>query len=182
MFNIEEFSDKMQESLSFFLRYVKEMSVGTASPSLIENIKVEAYGSYMSLFEVATVNVSDPSTLVVNPFDKSTAPAIEKAIASYNRNLACANRNSNVYVSIPRMTEETRREFAKSLKEESEKAKVKIRDIRRHAMDNIKQLSENNLSEDLQEVYKKNVEEITHKFAEKIDKAFQEKEKQIMTI
>lgn len=183
MFNIDEFSHKMQQSLDVFIRYTKEISVGAANPGLIENIKVEAYGSYMSLYELASITVSDPSTLIVSPFDKSLCSAIEKAIAFYNQHLSCANRNNHLYIVIPSLTEEIRKEFVRHLRDEANKTKEKIRSIRRQAINNAEStVKDANLSEDSKKVLIKDIEDMVHNFIKKTDEVLDKKEKEIMTI
>ena len=183
MFDITKYSHKMEESLNHFIRYVKEMSVGSASPALIENVPVEAYGSLMKLFEIASISVSDAVTLTANPFDHNLSAVIEKSINAYNKNLSCSNKGSTVYIRIPKMTEEIRKDFIKNLKLETENVKIKMRDIRRHGMDDVKHLVKDvKLSEDLQKLYEKEIDELTHKFTDKADELFKKKEEEIMKI
>lgn len=179
MHDIDYFFNKMQESCDFFHKYVKGLLVNSANPGILENITVHVYGSDMRLSELAIISIESSLVLSVKPFDASQTDTIKTAISNYSSTFSCSVRNGGIYVAFPIMTEEVRKEHVKNLKHEAENAKIAVRNIRRHAMDELKKTE---LPEDLEAKTKENIEDETHKFIEKIEKMSQDKQADIMKV
>ena len=127
--------DRMEKSLEAFKNQISKVRTGRASPSLLDGINVEYYGSATPLRQLANVTVEDSRTLAISVFDRSMSPAIEKAIMASDLGLNPSSAGTVIRVPLPPLTEERRKELAKDVKKEAENAKIAIRNIRRDAMD-----------------------------------------------
>lgn len=173
----------MQKALDHYQEELKGMRTGRPSPSMLDNVSLEVYGTEMRMREVATVAVADGNQLVVTPFDPSTANSIAKGIEKANLNLLPAVDGHIVRVPIPPMTEERRKEIAKEAREKGEKTKVTIRDVRRKSNDEVKkQKADGEVTEDEQKKNEKQIQDLTDQFCKKVDELFTAKEKDIMAV
>ncbi|MBI4099692.1 ribosome recycling factor [Candidatus Microgenomates bacterium] len=152
---------------------------GKASPTIIENLFVEAYGAKMKLVELATINASDPTTLLVTPFDITNAEAIAKAIQDANLGLTAVPEDTRVRVVVPALSEERRQEYVKLAKTKAEGGKVMIRQIRHEAMENA---AKSGADEDTQKHLEKEIQTLTDKTVAELDLMAAEKEKELLTI
>ena len=128
---LKETREKMQKGVDFFHDGLRGLRTGRPTPALVENIRVDAYGSQMPLNQVATIAVPDPRTLTVKPFDPSMCAAIEKAILKSDIGITPASDGKLVRLPIPMMTQEQRDKLTKRVKELAEQAHVVVRNIRR---------------------------------------------------
>lgn len=166
--------------------YKKELSkqrAGRAQPSLISSILVDSYGQKMPLEQVASITSEGPTTLAIKPWDKSTTPAIEKAIVTSGLGLQPTTSGDVTRVTMPPLTEERRREIVKLVKTYQENAKISSRSHRRDAMAEIKQLEKDSvISEDEQKRAQDKVQKETDQCVKTIDAITAEKESDIMKV
>ena len=170
----------MEGVIARFHDEMKKVRTGRAHPDMLSNIKVEVYGQFMPLNQVANVVAVDATLLQITPFDPSNIQAIASAI----RNDAALGLNPSddgrvVRVPVPPLTEERRKEIVKNASSKVEDAKVAIRNVREDAR---KELKSAELPEDVSKRAEKDIDELTKTFTEKIDMAFKEKSAELMTI
>lgn len=181
MFDTKEDHTKMEAVISRFKDEMKKVRTGRAHPDMLSSIKVEAYGQYMPLNQVANVTAADATMLVITPFDPSTIQAIAAAIrADSSLGLNPADDGRIVRVPIPALTEERRKEIVKAATSKVEEAKIAIRNIREDARKSVKAAAE--LSEDVKKRAEKEIDDLTKEFTDKIDAEFKAKEAEIMKI
>lgn len=181
MFDISNERKAMDEALGRFSDEMKKVRTGRAHPDMLAGIKVEAYGQFMPLNQVANVTAADATLLVITPFDPSTIQAIAAAIrADQSLGLNPADDGRVVRVPIPALTEERRKEIVKNASAKVEQAKVAIRNIREDARKDLKAAED--LSEDVKKRAEKEIDELTKEFNDKVDAAFKAKSDEIMKL
>lgn len=181
MFDTNEDRKKMEEALGRFKDEMKKVRTGRAHPDMLAGIKVEAYGQYMPLNQVANVTVADATLLVVTPFDPTNIQAIATAIrADQALGLNPSDDGRVVRVPIPALTEERRKEIVKTASGKVEEAKVAIRNVREDARKAVKIASE--MSEDVKKRAEKEIDELTKEFNDKVDAEFKAKSDEIMKL
>lgn len=180
MFDDGEYRAKMENVITRFQGEMKKVRTGRAHPDMLMNIKVEAYGEFMPLNQVANVTTADATMLLVAPFDPSNIQNISAAIRSdQTLSLNPSDDGRVVRVPVPPLTEERRREIVKIASTKVEEAKVAIRNIREEAR---KELKTAELPEDVTKKAEKSVDELTKEYSNKIDALFKEKSAEIMAI
>ena len=180
MFDTNEEHTKMEGVVNHFKEEMKKVRTGRAHPDMLSSLKVEAYGQYMPINQVANVTAADATMLVVTPFDPSTIQNIASAIrADQALGLNPADDGRVIRVPIPPLTEERRKEIVKTASGKVEEAKVQIRNIREDARKDIKNAE---LPEDAKKRAEKAVDDMTKEFTDKIDAEFKLKEAEIMKI
>ncbi len=181
MFDVAEDRKKMDEVIQRFKDEMKKIRTGRAHPDMLSGIKVEAYGQFMPLNQVANVTAADATLLVITPFDPSTIQAIASAIrADQSLGLNPADDGRVVRVPIPALTEERRKEIVKTASAKVENAKVALRNIREDARKAVKIATE--LSEDVKKRAEKEIDELTKEFNDKVDAEFKAKSEEIMKL
>lgn len=181
MFDTTDDKNKMSAVIERFKDEMKKVRTGRAHPDMLSMIKVEAYGQFMPLNQVANVTAADATMLVITPFDPSNIQAISSAIrADQTLGLNPADDGRIVRVPIPALTEERRREIVKNASEKVENAKVAIRNIREDARKAIKAAAD--LSEDVKKRAEKDIDDLTKEFSDKVDTEFKIKSDEIMKI
>ena len=181
--SVDEYKTKMENTLKIFHEELNRLRTGRATPSLLEPVFVEAYNSKMKISELATVNAPEPKLLTVQVWDKSMVQNIEKAIRESELGLNPSTDGQLIRVPLPNLTEERRLELTKVASKFSEDARISIRNIRRDAMDKIKEEEKNNLiSEDEQKSISDDVQKITDEKIKTIESVFEDKKKEIMQI
>ena len=181
MFDTKEDRKKMEEVIARFQDEMKKVRTGRAHPDMLAGIKVEAYGQFMPLNQVANITAADATLLVITPFDPSTIQAIAAAIrADQALGLNPADDGRVIRVPIPALTEERRREIVKTASAKVEQAKVAIRNVREDARKAIKAAED--LGEDVKKRAEKEIDDITKEFSDKVDAAFKAKSDEIMKI
>ena len=181
MFDTSKERKAMEEALARFNDEMKKVRTGRAHPDMLSTIKVEAYGQFMPLNQVANVTAADATMLVVTPFDPSTIQAISASIrADQALGLNPSDDGRVIRVPIPALTEERRKEIVKTASAKVEQAKVALRNVREDARKEIKATAE--LSEDVKKRAEKEIDDLTKEFTDKIDAAFKSKSDEIMKI
>ena len=181
MFDTKEERAAMEETLNKFNEEMKKVRTGRAHPDMLSGIKVEAYGQFMPLNQVANITAADGTLLVITPFDPSTIQAIAGAIrADQSLGLNPADDGRVIRVPIPPLTEERRKEIVKNASSKVEQAKVVIRNIREDARKSLKVAED--LGEDVKKRAEKEIDDLTKEFTDKIDSAFKAKSDEIMKI
>lgn len=174
---------RMNKCISSLEGEYLSMRTGKASTALFDKIKVDYYGSETPLNQVASISSPEARLIVIQPWDKSVLPAIEKAIQKSELGLNPNNDGKLIRVSFPPLTQERRKELAKSAKASAEGARVAIRNVRRDAMEELKKLQKNgDISEDQQKDGENKIQKMTDKAIEQVAKVAETKEKEIMEI
>jgi ribosome recycling factor len=180
MHYMDEHMDKTIESLR---REYAKVRTGRASTALLDDIRVDYYGTPSSLNQVATLSVPEPRTITIQPWESKQIAVIEKAIMNANLGFTPANDGRVIRIVLPPLTEERRKEIVKSLKKMAEEAKVATRNIRRDAIEKLKKLEkEKQITEDELKKSEKQVQEHTDLHVTKIDDVLGHKEKEVMEV
>ena len=171
----------MQKSLEALEHNLAGLRTGRANPALLLHLKVEYYGTYVPLNQIATVTAPDAKTLVVQSWDQNALKAIEKAIRDSDLGLNPANKGDALYINIPPLTEERRKELVKTARHYAEEGRIAIRNIRREALEKLKKFSkELHLSEDDTKRAEAEIQKITDEFIAKADELLEKKEQEIL--
>ena len=180
---VSDAEDRMKKSLANLRVELSKLRTGRASTALLDQIRVDYYGTSSPLNQVSTVTVSDPRTISISPWDKSMIPVIEKAIMESDLGLNPMSASETIRVPIPSLTEERRIEITKIAKSEGESCKVAIRNIRRSCNSDLKEwLKEKEITEDDERLGQTQVQTLTDRFVASVDEIVAEKEKEIMTV
>lgn len=159
-----------------------KVRAGKANPNLVDGLVVDYYGTPTPISQVGNITVADARTLAIQPWEKNMLQPIERAIIAANIGITPQNDGMIIRLFMPPLTEERRKELVKRAQGEGEHSKVAIRNIRRDAIEKIKKLQKNGLSEDVCKDGEKNVQDLTDKFIALVDKHLGAKEKEIMTV
>lgn len=174
---------RMEKSISALQHEFSRLRTGRAHPSLVEHIKVEYYGTNMQLNQVATIHASDPRTIAVSPWEKAMIPVIEKAIMDSDLGLNPVTAGEVVRIPIPPLTEERRKELVKVVRSEAEQARIAIRNIRRDANSQFKELLKKKLiTEDEQKRSEDRVQDLTREYVKKVDTLLARKEDDLLDV
>lgn len=176
---VKESMDKSVDHLGVQLSKIR---AGRATPSMLETVKVQAYGSLTPINQTANVNSLDARTLTIQAWDKGLLPEIERAIINSNLGLNPQNNGEMIIINVPALTEERRKDLVKRAKAEAEDAKVVVRNARKSGNDELKTLQNDGLSEDIVKRGEEQVQKMTNDFSKKIDDLIVAKEKDIMTL
>jgi ribosome recycling factor len=161
---------------------LNKIRAGKASPAMLDDVKVDYYGTPTALSQVGSINTPDARTIVIQPWEKSLLTAIEKAIKEANLGVNPQNDGIIIRINVPPLTEERRRDLVKKAKGEAENGKIAIRNIRKDANEKIKKLKPEGVSEDEIKVGEAEVQKLTDAYIIKIDQLSEAKEKDIMTV
>lgn len=178
----EETNDRMVKALEHLEHELVRLRAGRSNPALLDGITVDYYGVNSPLSQVSNINTPDAKTILVQPWEKNMLGVIEKAIMAANIGLTPVNNGEVIRMNIPPLTEERRHQLVKQVRNEGETAKISIRNSRKWANDELKQLLKEGLPEDLEKEAVETVQEMTHSFNTKIDKVVAAKEKDVMTV
>lgn len=179
---LAELSDSMDKAIEHLQKDLLKIRAGKASPSMLSGVMVEAYGVQSPINQLANINTPDARTISIQPFDKSTLQSIEKGILQANIGLTPQNDGEFIRLNIPPLTEERRREMVKQTKGEGENAKISLRSARKEAMDYIKSLEKEGLSEDMAKTAEEEVQKVVNDYTVKVEKVLSNKEAEIMTV
>jgi ribosome recycling factor len=178
-----EAEESMEKAVNFMTHEFAAIRTGKASPALVENIDVEAYGSSMKLKQLALITAPEPRLLVIQPFDASTVRDIERGINESRIGINPAVDGKIIRLPIPELSEERRRDLAKTVKGIAEESRVRIRACRRTAIDTAKKLQKDGkLTEDELRDTESEVQKLTDKVVAEIDKQTAAKEAELMKI
>jgi ribosome recycling factor len=176
-------TEKMAKSVDTLKHDLAKIRTGRAHPGILDSIRVDYYGTEMPINQVANVTLSDSRTISIQPFEKKMAQVIEKAIRDSDLGVNPASSGDVIRVPMPALTEERRKELTKIVKHEGENAKVAVRNIRRDAIQHLKNmLKEGEVSEDEEKRAQDEVQKLTDKSIIDIDKLVAEKEKDLMAV
>jgi ribosome recycling factor len=174
---------RMEKSISALKSQLSKIRTGRAHPSLLDNIMVPYYGANTPLKQVANVVAEDNRTLALSVFDKSIIQAVEKAIMQSNLGLNPMSAGTTIRIPMPPLTEERRKDLIKVVRNEAELGRVAVRNIRREANSDIKELlKEKEVSEDQSRAGEENIQSLTDKFIKNIDDILSDKEKELMEV
>ena len=175
--------DKMTKAVEATRHKFTSIRAGRASVAMLDGIKVEQYGSLMPLNQVGTVSAPEPRLLVIDPWDKSVIPAIEKAIMASNVGLTPNNDGRVIRLMVPELTADRRKEYVKLAKKEAEEGKVAVRNIRKDINNALRKLQKDEeITEDELKKYEYEVQKLTDKTIKDIDALLAVKEKEITTV
>lgn len=175
-------ADHMQKAISHLEAELVKIRAGKANPQMIDGIVVDYYGNPTPISQVGNVSVMDARTLSIQPWEKNMLQPIEKAIMAANIGITPQNDGNIIRLFLPPLTEERRKELVKKCHAEGEHCKVAIRNIRRDAIEHIKKLQKNGMSEDAAKDAEADVQNSTDKFITAVDKHLAAKEKEMMVV
>jgi ribosome recycling factor len=178
----DEFKSANQKSLVHLEKELMKIRAGKATPSMLHGVMVDYYGSPTPIQQVANISTVDARTITVQPWEKPMLNEISKGIINSNLGFAPQNNGEVLIISIPPLTEDRRRELVKKSKSEGEHAKVGIRNNRKDALDMVKDLKNDGLSEDMSKDAENEIQNLTNVYVKKVDDLLDQKEKEIMTI
>ena len=179
---LDEAADHMKKAISHLEEELTKVRAGKASPAMLNGIFVDYYGTNTPLQQVANVNTQDAKTIIIKPWEKNMLQPIEKSILQANIGVTPQNDGELIRIVLPPMTEERRRDLVKNVKALGENAKVSIRNSRRDAIHNLKELQKEGTSEDMVKRGEDEVQVLTDKYSAEVDKHLTVKEKEIMTV
>ncbi|HHH44406.1 MAG TPA: ribosome recycling factor [Gammaproteobacteria bacterium] len=184
---IEEIKDdartRMGKSIEAMKQSLSKIRTGRAHASLLDHIKVDYYGSEVPLAQAANITVEDSRTLMVSPWEKAMVQVIEKAIMKSDLGLNPNTAGTSIRIPMPPLTEERRKDMVRIVRAEAEATRVAIRNIRRDANSDFKELlKEKEISEDEERHAQEDIQKLTNHFVEQVDKLLAEKESELMEI
>ncbi len=181
IYNFSNFKTELKKVGEFLGKEYSQLNIGRASPSVLDGVSVEAYGSRVPLKNTASVSIEDPKTLRINPFDKSQIKDIEKAIAAANLGLSVATDDMGIRVIFPQLTTETRQTLVKVLKEKLEEQRITVRRERERIWDDIQaKQKEGKLTEDEKFKAKEELQKIIDEANRNLETSFEKKQKEVM--
>ncbi len=175
--------ERMKKAVAAYQRELSSLRAGRATPTLLDRIEVDYYGTLTPLNQLAGVTAPEPRLLVVQPWDKQSLPEVEKAIMKSDLGLTPSNDGNVIRLTIPELTEERRKDLVKFVKKKAEEGRVAIRNIRRDANDSIKQLEkESEISEDESKRAQNEIQELTDERIKEVEQVLEAKEKEVMEV
>lgn len=178
----ESAREQMEKSLSHLDYELGKIRAGKANPRVLDDIRVDYFGTPTPLNQVANVTVPDARTIAIKPWEKTMIGHIEKAIMAANLGLNPDNNGETIRIAIPPLTEERRKDLCKLARKAAEEAKVAVRNARREANDELKKLNKAGLADDQHKESEGEVQKLHDSYIAKVDKMCQDKEKDIMTV
>ena len=177
---LEIAEEKMNDSIGAFEANLGKVRTGRANPTMLDGIMVDYYGSPTPLNQIASISIQEGKTLVIKPFDRNSTRDAERAINISDLGLPVQNNGDVLRITVPALTEDTRKGFCKDVDKMAEEAKVAIRNVRRDVNEDIKK--DKSIPEDLSKSYLEDVQKATDKAIDKIEELAKAKQKEIMTI
>jgi ribosome recycling factor len=181
-FIMEEAQESMKKGIGHLEAELIKIRAGKASPQMLDGLVVDYYGTPSPINQIANVSAVDARTLTIQPWEKNMLQPIERSIIAANLGVTPQNDGNIIRLFMPPLTEERRKEFVKRANGEGEHSKIAVRSIRRDAIEEIKRLQKEGLSEDEAKDAEKKMQEITDKFIAVIEKHLSVKEKEIMSV
>ena len=177
---LEIAEEKMEGAIKGFEGNLGKVRTGRANPTMLDGIMVDYYGSPTPLNQIASISIQEGKTLVIKPFDRNSVKDAERAIYASDLGLPVQNNGDVLRVTVPALTEETRKGFCKDVDKMAEEAKVQVRNIRREVNEDIKK--DKTIPEDMSKSYLEDIQKATDKFIDKVEELAKSKQKEIMTI
>lgn len=179
----QDCKQRMEKSVEALRAQISKVRTGRAHPSILDGVMVSYYGSDTPLRQLANVTIEDSRTLAITVFDKSASPAVEKAILTADLGLNPSSAGTVIRVPLPPLTEERRRDLVKVVRAEAEQGRVAVRNVRRDANSDLKELlKEKEISEDEERRATDEIQKMTDLYVAKIDQLLAEKEKELMEV
>ena len=180
---INDADGRMSKALDALRRDLTSVRTGRANPSILDRVMVEYYGTNSPINQVASISVPESRMLVIQPWDKGSIPAIEKAIMKSDLGVTPSNDGQVIRIALPQLTEERRKQMVKIVHQQTEDAKVSIRNVRRDAITNIKELmNEKMISENDERRGEHQIDELTKKFTDEAEKIGKAKEAEVLEV
>lgn len=180
---IEDAKDRMEKSVESLRSQMSKVRTGRAHPSILDSVMVNYYGTETPLKQLANITTEDSRTLALTVFDKSASAAVEKAIINSDLGLNPASAGAVIRIPLPPLTEERRRDLVKIVRAEAENGRIAIRNIRRDANGDIKDLlKEKEITEDEERNAEDEIQKLTDKYVKQIDESLKAKEEDLMEI
>jgi ribosome recycling factor len=179
---VEDAEDSMQKAITHLEAELVKIRAGKASPAMLDGISVEYYGAPTPIAQVANISVLDARTISIQPWEKNMLSQIERSIMQANIGITPQNDGNQIRLFMPPLTEERRKELFKKASGEGEQSKVAIRNIRRDAIEQVKKLQKDGLSEDAAKDGETSIQQITDKYITLVDKHLSAKEKEMMAV
>jgi ribosome recycling factor len=180
---LRDAESRMRSSLVALESDLQSFRTGLASPHLLDRIVVEMYGTNIPLNQLATISVPEPQQLAIKPYDQKSVSAISKAILKSDLGLTPNNDGQMIFLNIPRLTEERRRDLTRMVGKRIEEAKVAVRNVRRDALNELRELKEEKMiSEDQFYMSQDDLQELTNRYVEQVDEIGKKKEAEIMEV
>jgi ribosome recycling factor len=179
---VEDAEDSMRKAITHLEAELVKIRAGKASPAMLDGISVEYYGAPTPIAQVANISVLDARTISIQPWEKNMLSQIERAIMQANIGITPQNDGNQIRLFMPPLTEERRKELFKKASGEGEQSKVAIRNIRRDAIEQVKKLQKDGLSEDAAKDGETSIQQITDKYITLVDKHLSAKEKEMMAV
>ncbi|NLK50919.1 MAG: ribosome recycling factor [Syntrophomonadaceae bacterium] len=180
---INDAEQRMQKSVEALKREFASLRAGRANPALLERIQVDYYGTPTPINQVGNIGVPEPRLLVIQPWDRSLIPAIEKAILKSDLGITPASDGNVIRIAIPQLTQERRKELVKVVKKKGEEARVAVRNIRRDTMDRLMGIEKKgDISEDILRREQDELQKVTDNYIKNVDKIVENKEQEIMEV
>jgi len=178
-----EYRDEMDLSIELFKEHLSTIRAGRANPAILNGIMVDYYGVKTPINQIGNISVPDPRMIVIQPWDSSVLGDVEKAISASNIGINPSNDGKLIRLAFPMLSEERRKEIVKKIKNHGEEAKIKIRAIRRHAIDEYKkQEKASDITEDDLKDIEKDIQELTDNHIKGIDKIIKDKEEEVTEV
>jgi ribosome recycling factor len=174
--------ERMEKALEHLDNELVRIRAGKANVHILDGVVVDYYGTPTPLNQVSNISTPDAKTIMVQPWEKTMIDPIEKALLNSNVGITPSNNGEVIRLAIPPLTEERRRDLFKQVKNEGENARVSMRNSRRDANDEYKQMQKDGLSEDDVKIAEERIQKLIDEFTEKVEKIVEAKEKEIMTI
>lgn len=180
--HLNSVSTSMQRAISHLEAELVKIRAGRANPQMFDGLVVDYYGAPTAIAQVANISVADARTLTIQPWEKNMLQPIERSIIAANLGVTPQNDGTIIRIFLPPLTEERRKEIVKRVQGEGEHSKVAIRNIRRDAIEHVKKMQKNGMSEDLATDAEKEIQDVTNKFIALVDKHLEAKEKELMSV
>jgi ribosome recycling factor len=180
---LKELETRMQQAIDALAREFGAVRTGRANASLLDSVRVEAYGNLTPINQVASVSVPDPRTILIQPWDATQLKEIEKGIAKSDLGITPSNDGKVIRLTMPTLTEERRKQLVKTVGKFAEDARVSIRNVRREANDRLKALAKDKkVSEDEERRGHDQIQKVTDRFTAKVEELTKKKEQEVMTV
>ena len=178
-FLLDSLTEQMNKAVAHLEHEYRSIRAGKANPAMLSTVMVDYYGSMTPLQQIANVGILDAHTLSIQPWERNMIPVVEKAIHQANLGFNPSNNGEMIIISVPVLTEERRKDLVKQAKAEAELAKVSLRNDRREALHELKNME---LPEDTHKDMEDSIQEIIDKFSKIVEEHFHIKEKEVMTV
>ena len=186
MFDVKQCLNDSEKRMKSSVKHLEEtlsrIRAGKANVEILDEVRVESYGTMMPLNQVSAITTPDARTIAIKPWDKSMFKVIEKAIINSNVGIMPDNNGEVLRLTIPPLTEERRKELAKQCNKEGETARVGVRNVRREALEKLKKSIKDGVSEDNEKDAEADLQKLHDKYIKEIDALLKEKDKEIMTV